>query len=388
MKKIKIIKIVFYFLLVGLIFFVAYNKINFKSNGAVKKEYISHELFGNYYDQADLLLENMSLEEKVGQLFLVGYDSELASKQVKEYHPGGFILFAKDFENHTKDSIKSELSSLQKNSNIPLALGVDEEGGYVVRVSKFTNFRNERFESPRNYYDQGGYELLETVEKDKANLLLSLGLNLNLAPVADISTDEKDFIYNRSFGMDAHNTSLYIKNMVKYANESGISSTLKHFPGYGNNVDTHTGVAIDNRSYDEFLTNDFLPFESGIEEKVPVILVSHNIINCIDQQYPATLSKKVIDILRKDLNFSGLVITDDLSMDAVSKYVNDGTAAELAINAGNDMIITFNFEEMYYNILEAVQNKSVDIDAINTAVRRILAWKLSYGIMEEVNYDY
>lgn len=217
-------------------------------------------------------------------------------------------------------------------------------------------------------------------EKEKAELLLSLGINLNLAPVVDVSYDENDFIYNRSFGRDAKETALFAKNMVSYAKNNNISSCLKHFPGYGNNIDTHDGVAIDNRSYESFLENDFLPFESGIKEGVPVILVSHNIINSIDSNFPATLSKKVISKLRENLHFSGIIITDDLSMGAVNSYVSDGSAAVLAINAGNDMIITSNFEEMYNIVLDAVNRKKIDINDIDTAVRRILAWKKAYNM--------
>ena len=157
-----------------------------------------------------------------------------------------------------------------------LIMAVDEEGGYVTRVSRFPAFRSEKFASPRTYYEQGGYELLEQMENEKATLLKEIGINLNLAPVADVSTNENDFINNRTLGKGAKETSDYIKHMVKYANNNKINSCLKHFPGYGNNEDTHTGIAIDNRSYETFIENDYLPFKAGIEEKVPCILVSHN----------------------------------------------------------------------------------------------------------------
>ena len=168
--------------------------------------------------------------------------------------------------------------------------------------------------------------------------------------------------------------------MVKYANDVGISSSLKHFPGYGNNVDTHTGVAIDERSYENFLENDYLPFEEGIKNKVPTVLVSHNIINCIDSKYPATLSKKVIGELREKLNFSGIVITDDLSMGAVSSYVEDGSAAVLAVNSGDDLIITSDFVKMYDEVYQAVTDKKIDVETIDQAVKRNIAWKIAYDM--------
>ena len=316
----------------------------------------------------------MTIEEKIAQVFLVRYDKTYPNKY-KDTPPGGYILFAKDFENHTKESIKKELNTAQSINKYPLILGVDEEGGYVTRISRFTNFREEKFKSPKVYYDEGGEELLKSTEKEKAELLKSLGLNLNLAPVADVSTDENDYIYNRTFGRNATETSELIKKMVEYSKENKINSCLKHFPGYGNNEDTHTGIAIDNRDYKEITENDYLPFKKGIEANVPSILVSHNVINSIDSEYPASLSGKVIYELRNNLNFTGIIMTDDLAMDAVKSYVSDGNAATLAINSGNDMIITSDFETMYNEVLNSYKEGIISEKTINKAVLRIIAWK-------------
>lgn len=344
------------------------------------KEEVSTDLFGDYYKKAGDIVSKMSLEEKVGQLFLVRYDSEAVETQLSSYYPGGYILFAKDFQNKTKSSIKEELDNVQANSKNPLIIGVDEEGGTVTRVSRFTNFRSSKFDSPQNIYNQGGYDLLESMENEKAKLLLNIGINFNLAPVADVSTNSNDFIYSRSFGKSASETATYVSNMIIYANSEGISSCLKHFPGYGNNVDTHTGIAIDDRSYDNFTSNDFLPFESGIEVNVPTILVSHNIVKTMDENYPASLSEKVHTILRNYLGFSGVVITDDLAMDAIKSYVSNGKAATLAINAGNDMIITSNFETMRNEVINSIKNEKISMDDINMAAKRVIAWKMAYGL--------
>lgn len=344
----------------------------------------TNDIFNEYYNDAAKLMSDMTLEEKVGQLFLVRYDTSTAGKQITNYYAGGFVLFAKDFQNHTKVTIKKEIDAKQGISKIPLALAVDEEGGYVTRVSRFPAFRSERFKSNRVLFETGGYELVESSEKEKAELLLSLGLNLNLAPVADVSTDSNDYINIRTFGREARETSTFISNIVNYNNKYGISSCLKHFPGYGNNVDTHNGIAIDNRSYESFVNNDFLPFKSGIEAGVPTILVSHNIVNSMDSNYPASLSKKVIDELRNTLGFSGVVITDDLAMGAVAKFVGGNTAATLAINAGNDMIITSSFETMYNEVLNNVKSGIIKEETIDKAVKRILAWKYAYKIIKEV----
>ena len=340
------------------------------------------DLFFDYYQEASEVMEKMSLEEKVGQLFLVSYDAWSCKDQLKNYYPGGYVLFAKDFEDHTKATIKNELDNNQKLSKIPMIFSVDEEGGYVTRVSRFSQFRSEKFLSSQHYYSVGGYDKLKEIEEEKAKLLLSLGLNMNLAPVADVSTNVNDFIHIRTFGKDANETSTFISNMVTYAKDSGISSCLKHFPGYGNNVDTHTGSAYDKRSYETFTSSDYLPFISGIKAGVPSIMVSHNVMESVDSTYPASLSKKVITgELRDKLEFSGIVITDDLAMSAVKSYVTEGSAAVLAINAGNDMIITSDFETMFKEVLKAVNSGIIEQETINNAVRRIIAWKHAYGLM-------
>ena len=363
MKKILILIIVLV-AIVGGCYFVFKDKDEVIQPKKIIEEFPeekNNDIFNEYYNDAAKLMSDMTLEEKVGQLFLVRYDTSTAGKQITNYYAGGFVLFAKDFQNHTKVTIKKEIDAKQGISKIPLALAVDEEGGYVTRVSRFPAFRSERFKSNRVLFETGGYELVESSEKEKAELLLSLGLNLNLAPVADVSTDSNDYINIRTFGRDASETSTFISNIVTYNNKYGISSCLKHFPGYGNNVDTHNGIAIDNRSYENFVNNDFLPFKSGIEAGVPTILVSHNIVNSMDSNYPASLSKK-----------------------AVAKFVDGNTAATLAINAGNDMIITSSFETMYNEVLNNVKSGIIKEETIDKAVKRILAWKYAYKIIKEV----
>ena len=342
---------------------------------------VSESIFKDYYKKAKEKVNDMTTEEKVGQLFLVRYEKN-DTTYLNNFYPGGYILFAKDFNNHTKEEMKSELDNLQSISKYPLILGVDEEGGYVTRVSRYPAYRSEKFLSPRTYYDQGGYDLLEQTETEKANLLKSIGINLNLAPVADVSTNENDFIYERSFGADAEKTSEFITKMVEYANKNKINSTLKHFPGYGSNKDTHTGIAIDEREYSSFEENDYKPFIAGIKAKVPSILVSHNIVKCMDENTPASLSSKVVGELRNKLAFTGIIMTDDLAMDAVKEYVDAGNAATMAIKAGNDMIITSDFISMKNELLKSVEEGTITEDELNTAVTRVIAWKYYSGILK------
>ena len=148
-----------------------------------------------------------------------------------------------------------------------------------------------------------------------------------------------------------------------------------------NNVDTHTGIAIDNRAYASFTENDYLPFQAGIKEGVPAILVSHNIITALDETMPSSLSKTVHKELREKLEFTGLIITDDLIMDAIKKYKGEENSAVLAVLALNDLIITSNLKEDYEAVLNAVKNEKIDIETIDIAVRRIIAFKYQYHII-------
>ena len=375
-KKQDIIKLIIIFTIIAIL-----NEINFTNKPKTEPKKEKEAVATEELSLLEKTINNMSLEEKVGQLFVVRYSKEMTSKWTS-LNPGGYLLFAKDFENHTKESIKNELTTLQEKQKYPLLIAVDEEGGYVTRVSRLKAFRDEKFASPRYYYETGGYELLEETEKEKAELLTSLGVNLNLAPVADVSTNENDFINNRTFGRNAKETAELIRHMVQYANKYNIGSCLKHFPGYGNNEDTHTGISIDNRDYQSLKDNDFLPFKAGIEENAPCVLVSHNIITSIDSNYPASLSNKVIGELR-NLNYNNVVITDDLAMDAVKNYVENNEAATLAINAGNDMIITSDFENMYQEVLQSIKDKKISEERLNEAITRVINWKIRMGLLKE-----
>lgn len=341
----------------------------------------SDELFSQYYDKAEQLLNNMTLEEKVGQMFLARYPESGVIDEIKNETPGGYILFSRDFKNETKDSILKELTQCQNESKIKLILGVDEEGGTVVRVSSYKAFRNTKFLSPQDLWKNGGLDAILEDSTEKSNLLKSIGLNMNLAPVADVPTKRTSFIYKRSFGRGAEETAIYVNRIVNRMNEDNIISTLKHFPGYGDNIDTHTGIAIDKREYSTFQTSDFLPFKSGIEAKVPTILVSHNIVESMDKDKPASLSENVHNILRQELKFSGIIMTDDLAMDAVKEYVENGEAAVQAVLAGNDIIISSDFVKQKREVINAVSNGKIPEEKINLAVRRILACKYYYGII-------
>ena len=317
----------------------------------------------------------MTLEEKVAQVFLFRCPSENALAAVQTYQPGGFMLFAKDFDGKTAEQIRTELESYQQASKIPMFLAVDEEGGTVVRVSCNANLAPKPFQSPQQVFQAGGMQAIVDDTIQKTQLLQSLGLNVNLAPVADVSTNPSDFMYARTFGQGAAETADYVKNSVATYNQQRMACALKHFPGYGNNVDTHTGIAVDHRPYETFMESDFLPFAAGLEEGGPVGLGAHNTPACMDSEHPASLSPEVHRVLREDLGFTGLILTDDLSMEAIPAYTGGENPCAAAINAGNDLLLSSDLQADYNALLAAVQDGTVTEERLDESVLRILAMK-------------
>lgn len=192
---------------------------SFVQESLVSKETKDQDIFSMYYDKAEILLKSMTLEEKVGQMFLARYPgSSEAIREIQSENPGGYILFGKDFANKTKEDIKAELESNQSHSKIGLIFGVDEEGGLVTRVSSYLNFRDSKFKSPQDLFNIGGMQAILNDSKEKSALLKSLGLNMNLTPVVDIATNSSSFIYDRTYGKSPEDTSIYTSELIKTMN--------------------------------------------------------------------------------------------------------------------------------------------------------------------------
>lgn len=336
-------------------------------------------------DPVETLLTSMTLEEKVGQLFFVRCPADSAVEDVSAYHLGGYILFGRDTQDKTANDLIQTIRSYQDAAAIPMLIGVDEEGGTVVRVSSNPHLRSSKFQSPQKLYAKGGMDAVIADAHEKDVLLRALGINVNLSPVADVSTSSGDFINARAFGQDAAATADYTAAVTAQMTADGMGSVLKHFPGYGNNVDTHTGIAVDQRPMETFEASDFLPFESGIAAGggLTAVLVSHNIMTCVDDTLPASLSPAVHEILRDKLGFDGVVMTDDLAMDAVAAYAQDGAAAVMALEAGNDLVLTTDYRTQIPKVIEAVEGGTLDKAVIDTACRRVLTWKIALGLIKE-----
>ena len=330
---------------------------------------------------AQEILSSMTLEEKVGQMFILRCPTGSGAEVAAEYQPGGYILFARDFKGKTRSRVISDIESYQNASRIPMFIGVDEEGGTVNRVSLYSEFRAAAFWSPMDLYRAGGWELIRSDTKEKSLLLRALGINMNFAPVCDVPVSESDYMYDRSFGTDPNLTCEFVRLNVSQTIDNGVMPMLKHFPGYGDNSNTHTGISNDKRSYENFANRDFLPFISGIESGAPVVLVSHNIVECMDADRPASLSYEVHRILREELGFDGLIITDDLIMDAITLYTDGSAAAVAAVKAGNDLLCSSDYETQVKAVINAVASGEISQERIDESVLRILEYKLKYQII-------
>ncbi len=329
--------------------------------------------------QLQALLDGMTLEEKVGQLFFVRCPEEHALEDLQTYHLGGYLLFSRDFKDGdrylTRQEVIDKLQGYQDACTIPLLIGSDEEGGTVTRASHDPELFASPIPAPQALYNAGGMDaVLQNVVESQLTLR-SLGINVNFAPVCDVSTDPADFIYPRTLGQNADVTAEYVGRTVLTMGDCGMMSVLKHFPGYGNNADTHTGVAVDQRPMETFETSDLLPFRAGIDAGAPFVLVSHNIVTCMDTSLPASLSPEVHRLLRQDLGFEGLILTDDLAMDAVKAYAPNGASAVMALQAGNDMVVTTDYRTQIPAVIAAVESGELSEDVIDTACLRVLSYK-------------
>ncbi len=338
-------------------------------------------IFKDAYPKAAQTLAGMSLKEKVGQVFLFRAPTEGDVQTVTEYQPGGFFFGADSFKDKTPEQVRAMLQGYQEANKVKMALAVDEEGGTVTRVSQFPALSPKKFASPQVVYANGGMDGIRQDALDKADFLLSYGLNVNLAPVADVTFDRNTYMFPRAFGRNGTRTAEFVKTVVEAANSKNLSSTLKHFPGYGGNSDTHTGIATDNRNMESFRDSDFLPFQAGIEAGVQCVLVSHNIVTAMDTENPASLSAEVHRILREELGFTGVVMTDDLSMQGLRDKAGENSAAPAAFLAGNDLMLSTDISGDFDALYAAVQDGSISQERLDESVLRILAWKYTMGIM-------
>lgn len=352
------------------------------------------------------MVNDLTLEEKVSQLIIpsIRGDNVTNCKQsykdiLNKYSFGGIILFKENISN-TNQTIKL-INDLQNSSKIPLLIGVDQEGGSVTRLTTGTSFIGNMALTATNNADNA-----YTVGKIMGQELKSLGFNLDFAPSLDINNNPSNPVIGiRSFSDDPEIVSTFGKKMIEGLKEANIIPTVKHFPGHGDTeTDSHIGLPLINKTYDELKKLELRPFKDNISD-VDILMTAHIMFPEIEKEtyvsikdgkeitLPATLSKTIItDILKTDLNYQGLVITDALDMDAISKHFNKEDVFKLAINSGVDLLLMpidinkdnidtiDNYIKMATNL---VKNKKVSEDRIDEIVTKILTLKDKYHLLEK-----
>lgn len=375
-------KSIIYLLLICVLF----SSCTFKQSGENEEKVISKKDLKN--EKIENLISAMSLEEKIYQMMFVTPESitgeKNATRAILEEEltmcpVGGIIYFSQNFV--SKEQTENMLKNTKSISKIPLFAGVDEEGGKVARLGSNKNMEFPSFSSMRKIGDTKDIKKAYEVGTELGINLEKYGFNTNFAPVADvILNDNNTEIGSRSFGKDANLVSEMVESFVKGMEQTGVMSVLKHFPGHGSTiVNSHNGYSNSKRKLEEIKEFELLPFKSGINAGSSFVLVSHMTLeNATSEKVPCTLSKEIItDLLKNELRFEGIVITDSMSMGAITKEFSQKDAVIKSINAGSDMILMpLNVKQTVEDIKQAVENKIIDEERINDSVRRILNVKM------------
>lgn len=340
-------------------------------------------------DKIEEKIHSMSLDDKIGQLFIVGFDGQLINDEiinlVKNEKVGGLIYFSRNIiDSNQIVNLNNEIKSIE--NDIPLFISIDEEGGIVSRVPE------EYAKIPSSGYigEFNDENLSYNVGRIIAKELKGLGFNMDFAPVLDINSNPNNTVIGeRALGNNSDIVSrLGIKTM-EGLRDGGIISVVKHFPGHGDtDIDSHYGLPIVTKTLEELNGLEFIPFKNAIDNGADVVMVSSIILSSVESEYPATMSRKVInDILRESLNFEGVIATDDMTMAAITNNYNLTDAVIKSIDAGSDLVLVCHgYEEILNSISavkEAVINNILSEDKINKSVYRLLKLKEKYSIKND-----
>ena len=332
----------------------------------------------------DKMLENMTLEEKIGQMLMIFYrsgefDSTLESS-LRTVKPGGMILFAENFTTY-KDSIEL-IKKVKDTSEIPMFIGIDQEGGRVQRLKSLTDKEVSVVPSMYEVGLKNDLKLTKKVGKVIGEELRVFGINMDFAPVMDVyENEENTVIGKRSFGTKAKMVSKQALALGEGLKETGIIPVYKHFPGHGNTKeDSHYDLPVVTKTKEELLKDDLIPFIDAINNKEDVIMIGHLAVPSITgDNTPASLSREIItDLLKEELGFKGLVITDALNMGALTNNYTQEEVYVKAINAGVDILLMPNGSKAALDsIKESVKKGLISEDTINRSVKKILELKYS-----------
>ena len=341
--------------------------------------------------KAEKLLAEMSLREKVLQLFIVfpeqltGQTSSVtaagdAVREGLQRYPVGGILFDRG-NMKSREQLLALLGDMQSFSKIPMLMTCDEEGG---RVNRLMGAVGTPYVGPMLSYRDKGADTAKQNAVTIAGGLTSCGFNMDFAPVADVwSNPDNKVIGNRAYSTDYAQAAELVRAAVEGFHEGGVACTLKHFPGHGDTYeDSHNGLARVYRTWKQLETAELKPFRAGIDAGADAVMVGHLIVGEIDPQ-PATVSHVIVtDMLRNELGFDGVIITDSLQMDAITKHYGAGEVALLALEAGVDILLApDNLSAAAQAVISATENGRLTEARLNESVLRILNLKETYGLL-------
>ena len=336
----------------------------------------------------DACIAEMPLEDKVAGLFIItpealtGTDvaikaGDTTKEKLSQYAVGGLIYAKQNIK--SADQLKEMISGTQGFSKYPLFIGIDEEGGSVSRIAE--SGLADNVGTMGDIGTSGDPSKAKEAGSAIAAYLSEYGFNLDFAPVADVILEGNSIIGDRSFGSNAGDDAAMVSACVEGLQEGDVSACLKHFPGLGSTTeDTHEGMATSEKTKEDFETTDFLSFQGGIDAGADFVMVSHlSVPNITGDNTPSSLSDKMItDIVRGELGFNGIVMTDAMDMKAVTDYYTSDEAAVKALQAGADMILMpEDFEAAYQGVLDAVNNGTLSEERINESLQRIYRVKYS-----------
>lgn len=353
------------------------------TSNSVPVEWQDGGIFSQNYDKAYKDTLSMTNEQMVGQLIIGTCPTDSTAESViSNYALGGFFFKSDNFMSLSVDQIKEQIASYQSKAKIPMIMSVEEEGGAYCPVSDADLYDDYEFTSIRDAFTEGGLDGLKEIESNKAQMLNLAGINLNFAPVCDMAEEQTQIMYSRSLGGTLQDAQDYVKNTTEISQSKGVSVALKHFPGYGTTPDTYESIVTDTRDVSTFETKDFLPFKSGIEEDAHCVMMSNMLVQNMDPNCVVSLSDYAHTILRNELKFTGLIITDNLNNADYSQYANGKDVYVQAVLAGNDMIMVDDAESAYKAILAAVNDGTISKDTLQKACMRVLAYKYTAGIIK------
>lgn len=332
-------------------------------------------------EKVNYAMQHMTLDEKIAQMLIVYYSSysydETLSEVIKNVNPGGFILFNDNILNH--EQLNNFIRKMKEDSKIPMFISIDQEGGLVQRLKPTNDIKVSLIPAMSTITDEAdAFNIGKTIGND----LKKYGINMNFAPVIDINmSDENTVIDSRSFGSVPETVSKLGLAVANGLEEQDIIPVFKHFPGHGSTTaDPHFDLPILNKSKEELYQHELIPFIEAIKNGANVIMIGHIAVPQITgDNTPASLSKEVItDLLKNELDFKGLVVTDALNMRALTKYHSQKEIIVNAINSGVDLLLMPGSSSKTISIIKkAIENNEIKEETINNSVKKILELKFS-----------